>query len=153
MARVLRAIDLREPPPLYELANGTRIQIAYLDAAGWALLEAWEATPADEGALRALLQAAAPTADLAVIDRYASDPDIGNIIALAKGRSPEIIQALKNGLSADVPAVVSAPSPTPPSVPTTTSPSSSVGSLGPTVAASAKSTRSRGTKPSSLSTP
>jgi hypothetical protein len=153
MAQVIRAIDLREPPPQYELANGTRIQIAYLDAAGWMLLEQYVADPGNLTALRAVVAAAAPGADMDAIDRYASEADIGHIIALAKGRSPDLIQALKNGLSGVVEAAAPPAPSTPDSNPTTTSRTSSAASRAPTGKPSARSGTSRGRKRSSLSTP
>jgi hypothetical protein len=153
MPRIVKALDFRDDPPGFELTNGNVVQIAYFDAAGWTAYQAWVEAPADETRLRAMLQAAAPTADLEVLNQYASWSDLMQIVSLAKGHAPEIMLALKNGASgADAGEAVSLAPSTPPSSPTTTSPTSSPGSPARTGGRSRKSTTSAGTPRSQPST-
>lgn len=118
----IRAVEFRSPPPEYEFADGTVAQTSYLDAAGFQLLDAYEADDSNTEKLAAVLQAVAPSLTIEFIDKRVTFQDVVNLIAIGKGHADTILVALKNGVSG---VVQNAAPPTPDSATTIPSHASS----------------------------
>jgi hypothetical protein len=97
--RNVRAVDFLGPPPTYELLDGTKYQVAYFDAAGFAAYRAWDAQQSDEALLDAALCYAVPAIDIVDFRRRSQPRDAAVLLYLARGQIDAVLLALKNGAS------------------------------------------------------